>query len=161
MKCPIVYLIILLTSSIYVLRSTLRHFTRWRSRSWLNQFLVPGDRTIRACQLEFQCQAQKSRLNPQTQPTYVLDQPSISNGPLPSRGRLPIRPRGLHIALHPALRLQQTTRFRWHQVDSRHDRHRRTQRDQGHGGNHTKYARHVLESRHGNVLRFFSRDQTH
>ena len=90
MKCLIVYLIIVLTSSIYVLRSTLRHLTRWRSRIWWTHFLTLGDRTIRACQLDLQCHARKLRLNPQTQPTYVLDQPSISNGPLSSRGRLPI-----------------------------------------------------------------------
>jgi len=36
MKCQIGYLIIILTSSILILRSTSRHFTRWRSLSWLN-----------------------------------------------------------------------------------------------------------------------------
>jgi len=103
--------------------------------------------------LEIQRYVQKSKLKPQTQRTCVLDQVSISNKALPCRGRRPIRPRGLQIALYPALRLWQTTRFRCHQVDGRHDRYRSTQRNQGHGGYNTKYARHVLESRHSNILR--------
>jgi len=115
-KCQIGCLIIILTLSILILRSTSRHFTRWRSRSWLNRFLVRWDLIFRDCQLEIQRYVPKSKLKPQTQRTWALDQVSISNERPPCRGRRPIRPRGLQIALYPALRLQQTTRFRLHQV---------------------------------------------
>ena len=112
------------------------------------------DLIFRDCQLEIQRYAQKSKFKPQTQRTCALDQISISNETPPCRGRRPIRPRGLQIALYPALRLQQTTRFRLHQVDGCHDRYRSTQRNQGHGGYNTKYARHGLEARHSIKLRF-------
>ena len=128
------------------------------NKSWLNQFLVWGDLDFRDCHVKCQCYAQISGLNPQThcllEPTSEVDQFSISNGPPPSRVHRPIRLRGLQIALHPALQLQQKQRSRWHQVQYRNDWHQRTQRDTGHDGNCTKYTRHVLESRHDNVLRF-------
>jgi len=73
---------------------------------------------------------------------------------IPCSGRRSIRPRGLQIALYPVLRLQKTTRFRWHQVDSSHDRYQSTQRNNGHGGYNTNYNRHVLESRHSNIRCF-------
>jgi len=154
MKCQIGYLIIILTSSILILRSTSRHFTRWRSRSWLNWLLVRWDLICRDSKLEIQRYVQKSKLKPQTQRTWVLYEVSISNETPPCRGRRPIRPRGLQVALYPALRLHQTTRFRLHQVDGCHDRYRSTQRNQGHSGYNTKYARHGLESRHSNILCF-------
>ena len=105
-------------------------------------------------QLEIQHYVHASKLKPQTQRTCVTDQVSISNETPPYRGRRPIRPRGLQIALYPPLRLLQTARFRWHQTGDCHDRYRSIQRNQGHSGYNTKYARHVLESRHSNILRF-------
>jgi len=154
MKCQICCLIIILTSSILILRSTPRHLTRWRSRSCLKKLLVRWDLIFRDCQLEIQRYVHASKLKPQTQRTCVSDQVSISNEAPPCRGRRPIRPRGLQIALYPALRLLQTARFHWHQTGGRHDRYHSIQLNQGHGGYNTKYVRHVLESRHSNTLRF-------
>ena len=108
----------------------------------------------RDCQLEIQRYVLASKLKPQTQRTCVSDQVSISNVAPPCRGRRPIRPRGLQIALYPPLRLLYTARFRWHQTGDRHDRYHSVQRNQDHGGYNNKYARHVLESCDGNILRF-------
>jgi len=157
MKCQIGCLIIILTSSILILQSTSRHLTRWRSRSWLKKFLIRWDLIFRDCPLELQCYVHASKSKPQTQRTCVSDQVSISNEAPPCRGRCPIRPRGLQIALYPALLLLQMARFRWHQTSGRHDRYHSIQLNQGHGGYNTKYVRHVLESRHSNILRFVSR----
>jgi len=154
MKCQICCLIIILTSWILILRSTPRHLTRWRSQSWLEKLLVCWDLIFRNCQLEIQRYVHTSKLKPQTQRTCVSDQVSISNEAPSCRGRRPIRPRGLQIALYPSLRLLQTARFCWYQTGGRHDRHHSIKRNQGHGGYNIKYARHVLESRHSNILRF-------
>ena len=54
-------------------------------RSWLNQFLVRRDLIFRDCLLNIERYVQKSKLQPQTQRTCVLDQVSISNEAPPCR----------------------------------------------------------------------------
>ena len=109
-RFQVVYLIVFLThqSSFYNLYYD--NLTRWQSPNWLNLFLCRGGLIFRDCQLKFNRYVQKSKSNPQTQPTYVLDQPLISNGTPTSRVRRPIRPQGPQITLYPVLRLPQTTR---------------------------------------------------
>jgi len=77
MKCQICCLILILTSSILILRSTPRHLTRGRSRSWLKKLLVRWDLIFRDCQLEIQHYVHASKLKPQTQSTCVSDHVSI------------------------------------------------------------------------------------